>query len=594
MIPTTLAKEINDFINTVSQDLESGAYNCFWPQLSKKWNEEQTLVNLEHRLVLNVLQMMFKPKDRNEPFEPIMTSSDGRTFLPQDLQDEQATFLFEIAKDITSHEIKARLYDCLWVAKKPTGQAIQTAQAAIENYLAALEMFPPRQLWRYPADRLERALRIALLIKHEESFKKVSSKIYALIQNTNDDETFLTERLVQLVLETKLYKEPDIDLVVCANRCEHSAKKAFDSNVPHRGINYLKIATQCYAVLNDNVNKTRCQIEIAEWYVKKAEDFAAASSSLGADIDLAKAIEIYRRIGGYNERMAEIQKRLDYHNQKALSEMKRIETPPIDISEQVLKVRQHFQNISKEEALKLYALLPLVPDFERETETAHRQGTGFLHNLFDARIYSTAGRVVDIKPGTASSPEDALLYQIRWGIRLAIDIDYVTININPARLQIAMDHHILEEDFLPIVQYNPFVPRGREMFFIKGLYKGFIGELPEAIHLLLPQLENSMRHVLKMNGGVDTKVDKDGIQTVKNLDDLLREQKIESAFGKNFIEVMKTILTAKDGPNLRHEMAHGMMDYSDCYSNSAMYFCWLMLSLCYLGYLMNKRHEKNA
>jgi hypothetical protein len=594
MTPSALAKEINDFINSVSQDLESDAYYCFWSQLSKKWNEEQKLQTLEYRLVLNVLQMMFKPKNRNEPFGPIMTSSEGRTFLPQDLQEDQATFVFNLVREIQSPEIRARLYDCLWVAKKPKGKGIEVAQAAIENYLAAVEMFPPRQLWMYPADRLERALRIALQINQEEPFKKVSSKIYDLIQNTDEDETFLTDRLVQLALETKIYKDPDIDLVVCVNRCEQSAKKAFDSNNPHRGIDYLETAAMCYAALNDNVNSKRCQIEIAEAYVQKAENFAATSGSLGADIDIAKAIEIYRRIGGYQERMADIQKRLDYHNQKAISEMKRIETPPIDISEDVLKTRKHFQNLDKEEALKRYALLPLVPDFERETETARQQGAGFLHNLFDARIYSTAGRVVDIKPGTASSPEDALLYQTRWGIRLAIDIDYVTIRINPARLQIAMDHHILEEDFLPIVQYNPFVPLGRKILFIKGLYKGFIGELPEAIHLLLPQLENSMRHILKMNGGIDTYVDKDGIQRVKMLDDLLRDEKIESAFGKNIIEVLKTILTAKDGPNLRHEMAHGMMDYSDCHSNSAMYFCWLMLSLCYLGYLMHPRHKKDA
>jgi hypothetical protein len=118
-----------------------------------------------------------------------------------------------------------------------------------------------------------------------------------------------------------------------------------------------------------------------------------------------------------------------------------------------------------------------------------------------------------------------------------------------------------------------------------------MGDLPVAIHLLLPQLENSIRHILKMNGGIDTYVDKDGITTVKFLGQLLYDEKIISAFGKNIIEVLKIILIQSDGPNLRNSMAHGMMSYDECYSNSAMYFCWLMFHICYIAHKLNRAEE---
>ncbi|MBK9540064.1 MAG: hypothetical protein IPO12_15170 [Flavobacteriales bacterium] len=85
-----------------------------------------------------------------------------------------------------------------------------------------------------------------------------------------------------------------------------------------------------------------------------------------------------------------------------------------------------------------------------------------------------------------------------WGHRA---ISY----INPARTQVLTDWNPSLEDFIPLVRHNPFIPPGHESIFLRGLHAGLHGNLLVAAHLLVPQLENSIRYLLTMQGVPVTK-----------------------------------------------------------------------------------------
>ena len=68
--------------------------------------------------------------------------------------------------------------------------------------------------------------------------------------------------------------------------------------------------------------------------------------------------------------------------------------------------------------------------------------------------------------------------------------------IEPMRRQILDEHCVRYDDFLPFVAYNRLVPPGRELFFVQGLHDGLHGNLVGALHILVPQLENSLRFML--------------------------------------------------------------------------------------------------
>ncbi len=48
--------------------------------------------------------------------------------------------------------------------------------------------------------------------------------------------------------------------------------------------------------------------------------------------------------------------------------------------------------------------------------------------------------------------------------------------------------------------HSSFVPEGREVFFIDGIYNGFENNFLFSSHILIPQIENSLKHIIEING----------------------------------------------------------------------------------------------
>ena len=68
----------------------------------------------------------------------------------------------------------------------------------------------------------------------------------------------------------------------------------------------------------------------------------------------------------------------------------------------------------------------------------------------------------------------------------------------PAIETIAHEHEPRLRDFAFLVLHSPLVPAGRKDLFARGLLGGLRKDFVEAAHYLLPQIENSLRHVLML------------------------------------------------------------------------------------------------
>jgi hypothetical protein len=139
------------------------------------------------------------------------------------------------------------------------------------------------------------------------------------------------------------------------------------------------------------------------------------------------------------------------------------------------------------------------------------------------------------------------------------------------------------DDFLPFVAYNRLVPQGREPFFIQGLYDGLHGNLLAALHILIPQIENSIRCLLSDLGVVTSGLDKDGIQNEHDINTLLREPRLTEVFTEDIVFTLRALLVEKAAANFRNQLAHGMLEYGAFFGETALYIWWLVLHLCALG-----------
>jgi hypothetical protein len=101
--------------------------------------------------------------------------------------------------------------------------------------------------------------------------------------------------------------------------------------------------------------------------------------------------------------------------------------------------------------------------------------------------------------------------------------------------------------------------------------------------LLIPQLENSIRHLLQRAGIVTSFSDQYGIQKEYDLNTLLYgdfEKVLNGILGEDMVFALKSLLVEATGSNLRNDFAHGLINTDGFASPSPIYLWWLVLRLC--------------
>ncbi len=165
--------------------------------------------------------------------------------------------------------------------------------------------------------------------------------------------------------------------------------------------------------------------------------------------------------------------------------------------------------------------------------------------------------------------------------------------ILPARAQIALDHELGIHHLLPIVSNNPFVPPGRELILARGLLAGLEGDFLVATHLLIPQVENSLRYVLRQHGVITSGLNSEGVQEEFDLNRILYMPELRPILGEDLIFELRGLLVERFGSNLRNEMAHGLIDQGAFYSAEAVYLWWTVLRVCCLPVLIARTHARS-
>lgn len=122
---------------------------------------------------------------------------------------------------------------------------------------------------------------------------------------------------------------------------------------------------------------------------------------------------------------------------------------------------------------------------------------------------------------------------------------------------------------------SKFVPYDRNSIYINGILAGFNNDFITAAHLLLPQLENSLKNILDTNNILSFKID-DEIQHDNTLGGIL-EIYIKKNQHNIFME-LKDFLTENSGVNFRNELSHGLAS-PFIIEHYGVYLWWLTLKL---------------
>ena len=528
-----------------------------------------------------VTSMMLKPNSPTEPFTPLSVLYNSRSAIIDDFSEDHLKFFGEIVLDISDPELRARIADILWVKKRD----FRAAELAITSYLESATILEDPIQWHKCADRIERAVRLAASLgRNTEHLDKVISHIETVLDKYNgEDPKFLSEHLMGLLLEFRRG-----DTAKYSALSEKLAKRAESDGDWFRARTYWEAKARWHALANDADNERTARIRAAETYVKDAEaaiNRETPSYAVAAD-HLLRAIESYRRIGEASERIEELHHTLLEYQEISTNELKPISTE-IDLTEAVKRAIARIKDKTFYDALFEFVLMgesPEVSNLRKQVQALAKEYP--IRHLLPVVEVDEKGKVVGSSSNNlfSNDPKEAEA-AMRANMFKQADIHHAIHTqgiIEPVRCQINLEHNVRVSDFIPIVSNNPLIPEGREHIYAQGLHAGMEGDFLAAAHLLIPQFENSIRHVLTQRGAITSGIDSKGIQDERSLSTTLYLPEMHDVFGEDITFDLQGLLTERFGTNLRNQMAHGLMSHDAFYSVQVVYLWWLILRLCCL------------
>ncbi|MHC5612357.1 MAG: DUF4209 domain-containing protein [Nostoc sp.] len=571
-IPLSKDNFINCNWEEVVNNSEEKTCNHYSRLFSLKFQEAENQGNTQLQVTLAVLSGITSPTLKSESPEQPFYYMD---FI-NNISDEYLAILKEWVLDISDYEIKARIADVLWIRKRD----YQMAQIAIDSYLEAAKLLDNPERWTLSVERIERAIRLAYQANQKTHKDKVITYIESVLDKYNgEDLSFLSAKLMELLQEFKK-GEPSKYAAIS----EKAARRAETEQNWHKARNYWEIAIGWHGK-NQNANQERsASLSYAETYVKEAEDKINQTppSYLAGSNFLIKAIEALTNIGGNQTRIEQIHKILLDYQQKSTTELQSF-SQQIDVSDIAGQVMQQVKGKELHEALFTLAFLfksPSVSQIKQQTQEIITRS--IFRSIFPPVYINETGKIIGHNP---SLEDEMYTTAIRYQ---QVQVQAI---IEPARYQINLEHYVKISDFYEIVTNNPFVPTGREEIYARGLHAGLTGDFLIAAHLLIPQIEHSLRCLVKRRGNITSWLDK-GIQDEYIMSVLFdkHEADLQAIFGEDIAFDLIGLLNRKGfGSNLRNLMAHGLISLNGFYTPPVVYLWWLTLHLCYLPIISNSK-----
>ena len=506
------------------------------------------------------------------------------SIIPDVFSEDDIAFFAEIIDEIDdpcpkAHILKARLADLVWLLQRP--RDVRFALAAIDSYRS----IPlDTETWVRGGDKCwQRAITLARMLGAGagERLIEIEASIIKAFTSVTRQDGFLGFWLAGLLESNDLGRDHSTQI---ATKLESLAREFEGEFLKAR--NYFYASADWFKVSGDNEKSTAMTVEVAEGWVKEA-DAKLSSDQSGHSIAMIcyeNAIQIYRTIPRsmraphrVDDRIAELRRLLNESGKRALDEMDG-HSASTDIGQIIENARNKVRGKPLNEALQAFANLVSPVNVKNLRENTIEQSHRYVaDSLFPTTVLGDDGRVIAKQP---NDDERAICSKMVENYCIHVGVA-VRGCILPAQEVLLLEHRLREADFVNIARQSPIVPIEREQLFGKALFAGFDRDFVTALHILVPQIEHMVRYHLKQAGVQTTNLDGNGIENEIGLSSLMELPQTEKIFGEDLCFEIKALFCDPFGPNLRNELAHGLLDDRACYSFSAIYAWWLGLKLVF-------------
>jgi hypothetical protein len=541
-----------------------------------------------HERVLQVLAMvssaMLNAEDWLEPFTPAIQFDGKRTVVPADLVADQVALLARIAPLVERDDLRARVADVAWIHGDRSDIAM--LDRAIDAYRSA--PLTGDAWFSVAKDAWVRAFALAARrgADGQARVQEMSDALKAQVLAGQVTDNFRTVGFAET-----LRQHGRVD---AAGRAEVRgalfALAAKASSVTPRLSRHLEREALAWLGGSDAAAANAANERIARTYIAEADSRIQTDPNAGSLVEghfLEKAVAVLRTIprsyrleNGLDELIDDLRIRLRESRESSMEQMMRIQSDPVDLTDAVSYARSQVSgHADKFDALAAFATLAPPLDEASTRETAAKMLEGTISHIFGSSTFSSDFRKIASRPGSSGQADgDAVWAEVVRTVFFHSQLLGKGI-IQPAQEVLTTEHRFSRQYMVSLCMESPSVPEGHETLWGNGLALGLGGNYGAAVSVLVPQLEQVVRVMLRRHDVHTLLVDEHGVESEKSLNALLDMTESEDIFGAGMVMEMKAMLVVQGGPNLRNDVAHGLLDDNSAWSYSALYMWWFCLRL---------------
>lgn len=543
-------------------------------------------------LLSDACYLRLDPDKRNEPLPGV-----EKMFGLGDIDNREFALLESIRPEIDDSLLQARVADILWLTRRP--RALSDATAAIDAYRAtgldadSWLIHDSQLCWR-------RAIVLALQIGPSAA-GRVADMERSLLEaiTTQLDAGLVAPSMIETLLEYRLGSAQYHDL---AERLAGQANRLIAGDTSDRffqGRRYFLLAKRCFAQRrnHDRCADMDCAISdtfageaAARLSVEHASYVVAASLYADAVQALLNVPNQLRSQRGIDKKLVDLRRMQRDTAMQSIGDFAPMPSKPLDLEVHRKDIRERLAGKDLTDALLLLAQSwPLASPKLLEEEAHLRMKQGFFSRMFAAEKIASDGRVtamsraagslVEASPEATAAVWNKMVQDHQFSIRYAVHAI-----IAAAWEQVVLDHLITQDDLVHIVALSGMVPAERVWLVAKGLKAGFEGDFVVSLHLLIPQLEHIVRTHLQLRGAKTLTSEGTDLQMEAGLSTLASHPEMKVVFGEDLAFEIRALFCEGFGPNLRNEVAHGLIEVGALQSAESIYAWWLIFRTIYLQY----------
>lgn len=220
--------------------------------------------------------------------------------------------------------------------------------------------------------------------------------------------------------------------------------------------------------------------------------------------------------------------------------------------------REHFDSLERaieggtlEESLGRVAQLFVVDPDHAEHEVKRLAREFPIQAIFRQVHVDSHGRVESEVGGVQEDLRGRVIVQMAQTVGLE------TVFLHHALDTVSKRFSATPDDIVQVLCLSPVFRTEQRPFLLRASRAYVEQDWMAFIHLIVPQIENAIRALVRLRGGSHLKPHRLGGMVYRPLDDLLRDQKVAEVLGEKVVSYLQVILTDQRGLNLRNEVCHG-------------------------------------